>query len=259
MITSSSRHPSVSRGMSSTGDMPAEPAGLGAVSRARPGNRLLIFCVLTAALFITTGTSGAFAANWGSRYLTYGSCCSGQVVHGTRADISVHQWIPLSTDCLLYDSVVSLTAGGKQLEVGLGRCGASTSLDGTCSLTNNGVKYVERYNGSSYVCFPHGAASLDVAYKASLTDTSGGAGIYYSYIDGTQYEGQSGYNNNVTIYEWAEETDGVSCGLAWDGNVTHETWQRWNGSSWVTVGSSNSQQTCWSVGALSSGTFNTSK
>lgn len=47
MITSR-RHPSVSRGMSSTGDMPAEPAGPGAVSRARPANRPLIFCVLIA-------------------------------------------------------------------------------------------------------------------------------------------------------------------------------------------------------------------
>ena len=222
--------------------------------KRRSGFVLAVLVALSASLAFG---GDAEAANFGTRYLTYGSCCSGDLLRGTRANITVHSNAPNASDCVLYSSVVASNVAAKQLQIGIVRCGSSTSLGGTCSLSNNLVKFVERYNGASYVCYPHGAASYNTAYLASVNDCCG-TGTWYTYLDGTQYEGQSGYDNSVNIEEWAEQTGGQGACSGWSGSVTFGTWQRWNSSSWVTVASSFTAQTCWSVGALSGGTFGVS-
>jgi hypothetical protein len=88
---------------------------------------------------------------------------------------------------------------------------------------------------------------------------SAGSGTYYAYIDGVQYEGQSGYSNLVDIFEQAEEGTSGSC-AGWSGAATFQTWQRYylTAGAWTTVQSSNITQQCWSVGSISGGTFSVS-
>jgi hypothetical protein len=203
-----------------------------------------------------TFAAAASAAQWGNLYLSYSS--GGSTLDGTRADITVSSASPDTSDCLIHASVVNEQNASKQLESGLVICGSGTSIDGTCSLSNNFVKYVERYNGSSYTCYPHGSASFNTSYLATV-DNSSGNGTWSAYISGTLYEAQSGYDNNVNVDEWGEYTD-TSCS-GWSDSTGFSSWQSYNYSAntWSTVGSANNGTTgCWTTSGLSSGSFSVS-
>lgn len=235
-------------------------------SACRPGagrgrtvssKRWIVLAVVVGALVFP---ALAAAQTWGGYRLIYGSCCSGVTLDGTRAYVNISSVTPDSPHCVLSDSVVEETNATKQLETGLAKCGSTSGgLDGTCSLSNNLVLYVERYNGSSYTCYPHGAASTGLSYLATVDDSTG-TGTWNAYLSGTLYEGQSGYDNNVTIFEWGEHTGTTSC-TGWSDSTGFSSWQRYNysGNTWTTVGSATSANTgCWTNGSLSAGAFSIS-
>jgi len=90
----------------------------------------------------------------------------------------------------------------------------------------------------------------------SLSD-SAADGTFYAYIDGVQYEGQSGYANDRIIAEWGERTNATSCS-GWSGNASFGTWSRYNYSanSWMPVETSMaSNGNCWSVSPLTNSNF----
>jgi hypothetical protein len=54
------------------------------------------------------------------------------------------------------------------IQAGLVKCGTNAGLDGTCSLSNNLVKFVEILNSSGYHCYAHGDASTGTEYVPSV-------------------------------------------------------------------------------------------
>lgn len=231
--------------------------------RTRPGRgRVDVFAalrrkVVLVAIIALVLPSGAVAALHGSHYLYFGGCCGGAELDGTRAYISVNTVLPAAEDCLVFSSVVATFYTAGQLQAGLARCGAHTSLGGTCSLSNNFVKFVERipHDGGSAVCYPHGAASVGGSYLVTVDETWDN-GTWWTFISGQLYEGQSGYDNNVFIEEWGEHTGFVCAG--WHAGANFATWQRYNYdlNRWITVQSSYMDNSdCWGMTAVSDGFF----
>lgn len=160
---------------------------------------------------------------------------------------------PEPYSCVLFGPEAQNSDGSYLLEAGLVKCGQFYSLDGTCSIRNNLVKYVEREIGANnYTCFGHGAASTGTEYVVSVQNAV--ATTWYPYIDGTAYEGvQFAWNS---IYEWGENTrlGGITCS-GWSGNATFAQnatwpWQRYvqGSSTWKNVQSSYTLNDgpCWS-------------
>jgi len=216
---------------------------------------VLAICLVTSMAFAST----AAAYYWGDYHLDYGSCCGGAALNGTRAYIDVSSTTPDANSCLAHSSVVDSNSANDQTEAGLLRCGTNTRIDGTCSLTNNFVKFVELDSGGTYTCYPHGSATLGSSYLVTIDDSANN-GSWYAYIAGTQYEGYFGLSSTaVNVYEWGEYTGGTCSG--WSDSTSFSTWQRYYyaGSTWTTVASATNGTTgCWSVGSLSSGNFSVS-
>lgn len=222
---------------------------------------------LAAAVLCLSGTALA-APNvyvFGRHYLDYGFCCSNQRLDGTRANVLVTAVQPQTTGCVLFDSVVSSNDSSRQLEVGNAKCGSGTTLDGTCSTSNNYVLYVERIPTTGVqdaVCYPHGQDSVP-SYHLFTVDSPSGNGTWQAYIDGSLEEGQSGYTNQVRISEWGEDSqhDNYSCS-GWGGTAYFDSWQRYNypNNQWTTVqqASTESVNNCWSVTNVSNGSFSVS-
>ncbi|HET8821511.1 MAG TPA: hypothetical protein VFM57_08180 [Thermoleophilaceae bacterium] len=139
---------------------------------------------------------------------------------GTRATVAVNSISP-STNCIASASYVTSTDSNRQLQIGQLLCAAGYGVDMTCSLNNNFILYVERIPATgSPVCYPHGSASG--SYLLTVDDSAGN-GTYYTYASGTQYEGQSGYDNNKFFSEGSEYT-GSSCS-GWSANTSFSGWQ----------------------------------
>jgi hypothetical protein len=214
----------------------------------------VLVVAVTTALSIA-GTAFADPSLWwqsprfGAYYLT-SPCCNGDPFNGTGASIKVTSASPDSQPCLLFRSTAE--KGGYLIQSGLTKCGTnSTGLDGTCSLSNNLVKFVEKEVNGVYTCYPHGAASLNTTYTATPQNTTGT--LWYAYIDGTAYESNS--FTAEAIAETAEHTDpnGDSCS-GWSGAATFASsatwpWQRYviNNPSWTRVQSSYTHAGCWSL------------
>jgi hypothetical protein len=215
------------------------------------GMKALAVLTLTSGLALVAA-SGALATEWGYHGLQDGACCSGQPVNGTRATINVTSSAPASTRCIAYADEVE--GNGRHVEAGVGHCGPSGSIDGTCAHGSMNL-IVETYNGSSYTCYQHPTALLNTSYSVTVDDAAVN-GHYWAYINGTQLEGQTGFAaRGTSIFEWAEYT-GSDCFFG--GSVSFTSWQRWSPPSWTTVQSANTLQQCWTVGGVSSGAFNVS-
>jgi hypothetical protein len=205
-----------------------------------------------------------FDARWGVNYLEWGQCCSSAGLYGTRTYISTTSISPDSTQCVVFSTSVadSLALGNLgQLQVGDVKCGANSGgLDLMCSTSGAFVKFVERlpHSHASGACYPHGAVATGENHLFTVDD-SNGDGTYHAYIDGLQYEGQSGYATNGTqdvLQAWGEHTNSTSC-TGWGGTAVFTTWQRYNLpiNQWVTIGSSEMHAGCWSLGAVTNGNF----
>jgi hypothetical protein len=218
-------------------------------------------CIVFAGIGAAQISAALNVAVFGGHYLEYGNCCNGVTLDGTRAYITVSSASPQYDGCMIFASFVTSLVDAGQLETGDVLCDASTSLDGTCSLSDNFVKFVERspHDGSPAVCYPHGNNFFNTANFFTLQNI-GGNGTWYAYIDGDQKEGQSGYTNGVRISESGENSqrNDYSC-AGWSGSATFSSWQRDNYSThtWSTVQSAQTFNTnnCWSVGGVSNGTF----
>jgi hypothetical protein len=118
------------------------------------------------------------------------------------------------------------------------------------------VKFAERFDGVHYTCYPHGTASLN-AGDLMTVDNTAGDGTWWTFINGTTYQGQSGYDRLVDIMGFGEITPTSSC-AGWSASATFTNWQRYNfgSNTWSTIQSSDaSNGNCWTVGSLTGGSF----
>lgn len=228
--------------------------GLARLRHFRLRTYLTVFALAAVGLF--TMSDSASAALFGHNHLTYGQCCSGVRLDGTRANISVSSISPDASHCIAFQSIVTSLDSARQLQTAVAKCGPNANIGGTCSLSNNFVKLVERIPAvGSPVCYPHGAAALNSGALLTV-DNPSGDGIWYTFINGTRYEGQSGYTNQIHISEGGEYT-GSSC-ASWSTGSSYVAWQRYNfpSNAWTTVQSSGKNNDgCWFVGLVNNGNF----
>jgi hypothetical protein len=211
-----------------------------------------------AILVLLTCSSSAFgfAARFGTRYLEP-PCCGGDALNGTSASINISSISPDSTRCILFSSDAENSTHLYLLQDGVVRCGSSSSLDGTCSLTNNTVKFVEKEVNGSYTCYAHGSAALNFDHAAVLQNASGTT--WSTVLDGVTYETNS--FTQYGIYEQGEHAGSDSC-TGWSGSARFAAnasypWQRYvqSGATWKTVQSSFSSPGCWSISGGPPGSF----
>lgn len=191
---------------------------------------------------------------FGAYYLT-SPCCNGDTFNGTGASIIVNSANPNSQSCLLFRSTAEANGSGGPngylLQSGIVRCASGFSVDNTCSLSNNLVKFVETEVNGQYTCYPHGAVSFGTSHTATPQNASGN--LWYSFIDGTAYESntfvaaaiaESGEHNGPN----ADNCSGWS-GSATFGSSAPWPWERYviGSSGWVQIQSSYTHAGCWSL------------
>lgn len=209
---------------------------------------IVVLCAaLLWALIAGAQGSSSFVSRFGSRYLQP-PCCNGDTLNGTYASISVDYIAPGSAYCVLFRSVAQDSAGAYLLQAGLARCGAYTSLDGTCSLSNNFIKFVEKEVNYVYTCYPHGAATLSTTYNPLVVSYTGNS--WSAQIDSTAYESNSFTQYMIT--EGAEHAGTDSCTGGWAASGFFAglgAWQRYHQGSgtWKTVQSSYISEGCWTI------------
>jgi hypothetical protein len=212
------------------------------------GRGALVLCALLLLAIAFTPMASAFPNRFGVHYLQP-PCCSGDPVNGTRASIRVQSITPDDTHCLAFRSDAENQASSWLIQAGLVRCGPHGNADGTCSLSNNLVLYVEVESGlNNFACFPHGAGSLNTQYKMTVDQPQPASDGWSSFIDGVPYE-RNGFVQYV-IAESSEHTGTDSCSGSWSafGAFAESTvWQRWIKSSltWYTVQSDYLSAGCW--------------
>lgn len=107
-------------------------------------------------------------ASFAHRILYYGQCCNGERLYGTKASIVT----PPFPDALYFPTPNCIGArsdaeGPSQLiQTGWVRCKPPATLDGTCSLYDNLIKFVETLSPDSDIlrCYPKG----DIGYGAEV-------------------------------------------------------------------------------------------
>lgn len=203
---------------------------------SRHGLTFVFALVIAAAAALAA--AGIASANTYGGYELNAPCCNGDPLYGTRANISIpsssSNWNPGSGQCILARSDGEDDNLGKLIQAGFLRCASGVGLDGTCSLSNNLVDFVETNNGSGYTCYPKGGETYGTTHK--YTVDKGSTSTWTAYIDGVADTHTISMGNAQFLVESGEYTGGT--GGSFTASATYGSglaWQRWNGSTWFTV------------------------
>lgn len=103
----------------------------------------------------------------GGYYLVSPGCCNGDALYGTRAGLSTPvNTISIPAHCFLARSDAEGSGPPRLLQAGFVRCAPGYTLDGTCSVSNNLVHFVERLTQTfGYECWGQGAVSYNTTHK----------------------------------------------------------------------------------------------
>jgi hypothetical protein len=201
---------------------------------------------LVAAVFSTQAFGDAFSPGFGARYLDP-PCCA-DPLNGTRAVIDVAIASADNTNCLLFRSEADTPS--YLIQAGTLRCGpTSPGLDGSCSLSNNLVHYVETEVAGAYTCYPHGAASLNSYDIYTVDQAQPSSNQWTAFINGTLYEHNTfaPYRIMASAEHTSDSCSGWSGWGTWGENGV--PWQRWIKSSltWFTIQTSAISPGCWTL------------
>lgn len=227
----------------------------------------LVFATLavSAGLFaMLAGSANAstFANRYGMRFLESGQCCNNAALDGTRASIIPNYVNPGASYCTAFRSDGEGAIGsGYLIQAGVVKCGVNQNVDGTCSLSNNLVKFVETETPSDgYVCYPHGGTSTGTAVDAAVTGSV--SNPWTAWLDGTQEEAIAAPPSFYYLVEGAEHAGTDSCDSSnWGGTNegtfgSTEAWARNTTSmTWYTVQGSSTSSGCWTVSGGPPGSF----
>lgn len=190
----------------------------------------------------------AITSNFGSHYLKP-PCCGGDPLNGTRASIRVTN-VSSPQHCLAWRSEAENSGGDWLIQAGYVKCASGYNVDGTCSLSNNLVFFVEVESTlNNYACFPHGQASENQQHKFTVDQAQPSGDAWTAFIDGNLYE----HNGFVQYFisESAEYSGSASCSNLYSGtgafSESLQQWQRWIKSTltWFTVQSDYLSAGCW--------------
>jgi hypothetical protein len=202
--------------------------------RRWPLARYSLLYLVAAGIALVT-CAGASANMFGGYELHY-PCCNSDPLYGTRANISIppssSNWNP-SSHCVAARSDAEDNTLPRLIQTGFIRCASGYSADGTCSLSNNLVNFVETNNGSGFTCYPKGAVSYGTTHK--YTVDKGSSSTWTAYIDGVADTHTVSMGNPLNIVESNEFTGDSGSFTATASYGSGLAWQRWTGSTWFTV------------------------
>jgi hypothetical protein len=203
--------------------------------RRRPFARFSLLYLVAAGIALCT-CAGASANTFGGYELHY-PCCNSDPLYGTRANISIPpssgNWNPGSAHCVAARSDAEDNTLPRLIQTGFIRCAPGYSADGTCSLSNNLVNFVETNNGSGFTCYPKGAVSYGTTHK--YTVDKGSSSTWTAYIDGVADTHTVSMGNARNLVESNEFTGDSGSFTATASYGSGLAWQRWTGSTWFTV------------------------
>jgi hypothetical protein len=204
--------------------------------RRCPVVRISLLCLVVTGISLVVCAS-ASATTYGGYWLHY-PCCNSDPLYGTRANISIPpasgNWNPGSAECIAARSDAEDSLLVKLIQTGFLRCAPGYGVDGTCSLSNNLINFVETNNGSGYTCYSKGGVSYGTTHK--YTVDKGSTSTWTAYIDGVADTHSISMGNAERLIESAEYTGGTggsfTATATWGSGLA---WQRWTGSTWFTV------------------------
>lgn len=191
-------------------------------------------------------TSGQAGANSFAHYEKSDPCCSGELLKGAKSSIKT----PLTSDllepsglvCFAFRNVANrVTPIVRQIQAGFVRCSPNANVGGTCSLSNNLVKYVETIaSDGTGVCSPKGGVGWDSDHTYSVLKVA--SDTWRAYIDGIAQTPDYSWGSEALWEAAGGEHTGPVSGSVGKGTGTYglsRTWQRYNGSAWVTITSAD--------------------
>lgn len=190
------------------------------------------------------------------------TCCSSASLEGTHAQIAqIEKPKPDKFSCQIFSSVVEGLDSDVQLEAGLARCGSiAGGLDDpnpghlACVEDTETFRFVETTTASKTVnCYDYGGNAVGEYHWYALKESSTQAGTWKADIDGVVKNTLSGFDSNFWVREWAEHTPDHGCSPPkdWSAKGEFKNWAWWDGSSWISVGStpfSQSRTACTDYG-----------
>jgi hypothetical protein len=193
-----------------------------------------------AATTALTNAQTARANTFGGRYLVVGQCCNGAGLYGTRASITT----PVSASDLTFPVQQCFLArsdgeipGDRLIQTGFVRCASGQSLDGTCSLTNNLVSFIEIAFSGGFTCYPKGGVGYNTTHLYTVRRQFGDT--WYAFIDSVQDGHTLTMGGANQIEEGAEWTGGCDSFKGYADWAFSTAWQRWTSTDWFTVQSSS--------------------
>ena len=209
------------------------------------------FCILAAAAAAST----ARANSYGQKSLTQGvdGCCSNPLL-GTRVTINPQgTWSSSSSQCIEYYSNANNSDTTKWIQTGMYRCFQGRTIDGTCPGGLDSYVEVKPSYGVAPSCTDLGSEG-STTHKYTVDTTSGTT--WSAYVDG-MVKGSSLSMGAASKIDETGEFSGDCLVFTSSGQFafTSPQWQRWTGSTWYTIQSSDQRIDCgWTIsGSLSSG------
>jgi hypothetical protein len=226
------------------------------VVKRRASKKLAFLLVIgSSVLAASAATSTAEAHTYGQKSLTQGvdGCCSNPL-WGTRVTIKPQgTFSSSSAQCIEFYSNANNSDVTKWIQTGMYRCFQGVSIDGTCPGGLDSYVEVKPSSGVAPSCTDLGSEG-STTHKYTVDSTSGTT--WTAYVDGIARGSSLSMGAASKIDETGEFsgdcfTFTASGGFAY----TSPQWQRWTGSTWFTIQSSDQLLDCgWTIsGSLSSG------
>ena len=182
------------------------------------------------------------------------------VISGIRGNASPFTMTPsASSNCEIVGQMVERHDVSRLLEMGVVKCGTDFGLDGNDACGRNLLPafYVERFNGSTYTCFAHGAASMGSTYALRM---QGSAGTWTAYSSSGTLESQTGFGSATNTFAWVENSGNFyTCADTWHVSASFSGTQFRTGSTWTTWTNPVRYGNCASLTAFGSGGFSANK
>jgi len=207
----------------------------------------LLGLIVVAALALGGVLGAAQATTFGHKYLRVNFCCNNEGLYGTKASM----YTPVSAgdltfptkDCFAARSDAEIESPVVDIQTGWVRCATGANVEGTCSLTNNLVNYVETHpNGGIWTCYPMGSVGYNVE---TLYTVKQSGSTWYAWIAGVQDTHGVAMGGAEYLIEGAEWTGGCDNFNGYADYAMAITWQRWRPSQvWYQVQSSSTLLNC---------------
>ncbi len=214
-------------------------------SSPRAARAALLAIVLAALFAVSPGPANAHSTGtFGHNSLATG-CCGGANLYGTRAYITV-TYLTLNNlvNCAAVRSDAENTGAASLIQTGAVRC--YNDHVGNCFPGTSLLRYVEIIKSGVESCFPHGTISFSTQHRYTVQRTA--SAKWCAFINGIQYDCATGFFDNATyLIEGGEYTDPSSSCVSqsnFDAFATYSGWDRYNGSSYVSVQSSSYHTDC---------------